>query len=291
MDIGALVNEQYQIIEHIGRGGMADVWSARDQRLRRMVAIKTIASGLGAEIDPVTLFKREAHTIAQMEHPHILPIYDFGEYDNSLYIVMRYVTGGSLEEMLRDGSLPTDEVLRIGEAIAQALDYAHDNKIIHLDLKPPNILLDSSQAPYLADFGLATALDPQGQARNPGSGTLLYMAPEQIISETIDYRADIYSFCVMLFHMLTGQLPFDGTNPLAMAQLQAGDALPDLAQYVADIPQSLSDILRRGTSQNPDDRYDRHMEIMGQFREIVQPSGMVLNQSLNTADKDRKSVV
>ncbi|MEO1289190.1 MAG: serine/threonine-protein kinase, partial [Chloroflexota bacterium] len=218
MDAGALVNEQYKIIEHIGRGGMADVWSARDTRLRRMVAIKTIVAGLSNDIDPVDLFKREAHTIAQMEHPHILPIYDFGEHDNNLYIVMRYVTGGSLEDLLRDGPMPPQEVLRMGDAIAQALDYAHQNNVIHLDLKPPNILLDSSGAPYLADFGLATVLDPEGRARNPGSGTLLYMAPEQMMSDTIDHRADIYAFSIMLYHMLTGILPFDGNVPLSMSQ-------------------------------------------------------------------------
>ena len=111
MDVGALVNGQYTIIEHIGRGGMADVWSARDTRLRRMVAVKTIVAGLSQDIDPVELFKREAHTIAQMEHPHILPIYDFGEYEHNLYIVMRYVTGGSLEDKLRDGAMPPEEVL------------------------------------------------------------------------------------------------------------------------------------------------------------------------------------
>lgn len=276
MDVGALVGEQYKVIEHIGRGGMADVWSARDTRLRRMVAIKTIASGLGQDIDPVQLFEREAQTIAQMEHPHILPIYDFGEYDNSLYIVMRYVTGGSLEEMLREGPMSSDEVLRMGEAIGQALDYAHDNNVIHLDLKPPNILLDSSVSPYLADFGLATVLDPEGRARNPGSGTLLYMAPEQIISETIDHRADIYSFCIMLFHMLTGHLPFEGMSPLAMAQLQSGKSLPDLDEYVSHLPHTLSDLLRLGTTQDPNIRPERHLDIMGQFREIIQPSGITV---------------
>lgn len=274
MDVGSLVNNQYKIIEHIGRGGMADVWSARDTRLRRMVAIKTIVAGLSKDIDPVELFKREAHTIAQMEHPHILPIYDFGEFENNLYIVMRYITGGSLEDKLREGPMSPEDVLRMGDSIGQALDYAHSNHVIHLDLKPPNILLDSSGSPYLADFGLATVLDPEGRARNPGSGTLLYMAPEQMLSDTIDHRADIYSFCIMLYHMLTGHLPFDGNIPLSMSQVQRNIDLPSLRDQVDYLPDDLTDLLRMGTIEDPKFRPETHMEIMDQFRNILQPSGV-----------------
>ena len=179
MDVGVEFG-QYRVIEHIGRGGMADVWSARDKRLNRTVAIKTVARDLSHDMNPVKLFEREAQTIANLEHPHILPIYEFGDYDGQLYIVMRYVSGGSLEDVLEDGPLPPDEVMRLARAVAQALDYAHENKVVHLDLKPSNILLDSYQLPYLADFGLATVMGPEGRAANPGSGTLLYMAPEQL---------------------------------------------------------------------------------------------------------------
>lgn len=273
MDIGAEIKDQYKVVEHIGRGGMADVWSARDQRLRRMVAIKTIAQGMSQDADPVSLFEREAQTIAQMEHPHILPIYDFGEYDNSLYIVMRYVTGGSLEDALVRGPLTVEDTLRIAEAVAKALDYAHDNSVIHLDLKPGNILLDSAGSPYLADFGLATVLDPQGRARNPGSGTLLYMAPEQATSEVVDHRADIYSFCVMLFHMLTGQLPFEGRAPLSIQQIQSNEELPELDEINPNFPIELTDILREGTDVQPEYRPDTHMEIVERLREVLQEAG------------------
>jgi len=277
MDVGALVKEQYQVIEHIGRGGMADVWSARDTRLQRLVAIKTIAHGLSAEMDPVALFEREARTIASMEHPHILPIYDFGEYEANLYIVMRLITGGSLEDSLHNGPLPPEKVLAMGQNIAQALDYAHENNVIHLDLKPPNILLDSSQAPYLADFGLATVLDPEGRARNPGSGTLLYMAPEQLVAETIDHRADIYSFCIMLFHMFTGQLPFDGAQPLAIRQLQANQRIPEVEEFVPELSYQVTDILRLGTAQEANQRPPTHMEIIEQLKEAIQPSSYTVS--------------
>jgi serine/threonine protein kinase len=270
MELGAIIKDQYQVVEHIGRGGMADVWSARDTRLRRMVAIKTIAHGLTQDVDPVQLFEREAQTIARMEHPHILPIYDFGEYDNSLYIVMRYVTGGSLEDRIRGGGMEPREVLRIGRSIAQALDYAHQNNVIHLDLKPPNILLDSSQTPYLADFGLATVLDPEGRAHNPGSGTLLYMAPEQLVAEVIDHRADIYSFAIMLYHMFTGQLPFGGTQPLALKQMQANDYLPDdIIEYNENLPYEVVEILREGTAEKPDHRPSTLLEIIDKLQDAI----------------------
>ena len=277
MEVGITVKNQYQVVEHIGRGGMADVWSARDQRLNRLVAIKTISSSLSTDVDPVALFEQEAQTIAQMEHPHILPIYDFGEYRDSLYIVMRYVTGGSLEDKLEERPLTLLETLQIGENIAKALDYAHQNNVIHLDLKPPNILMDSSGSPYLADFGLATVLDKQGRAQNPGSGTLLYMAPEQLTAEVIDHRADIYSFSIMIFHMLTSTLPFDGMVPLAIKQLQFREELPDLEQFNDDIPFQITDILRQGTAVEAPQRQTSLTQIISQMRDALKASTIDLD--------------
>ncbi|RMG73863.1 MAG: serine/threonine protein kinase [Chloroflexi bacterium] len=279
MDVGVQFN-QYLIVEHIGRGGMADVWSARDQRLNRMVAIKTIAHGLSADANPVQMFKQEAQTIAQMEHPHILPIYDFGEYEGQLYIVMRYVSGGALEGLLRRGPVPIPDALRLGQAVAQALDYAHSRKIVHLDLKPPNILLDSQSSPYLADFGLATVLDAAGKARNPGSGTLLYMAPEQLTSDVIDYRADHYSFALVMFHMLTGELPFEASAPLALRQMQFNDNLPELHTINDSIPAPFTDILRRATAVDPTNRYETLSEMIDEMREVlVDTAGFYLTTS------------
>ncbi len=248
MDVGIEFGN-YRVIEHIGRGGMADVWSARDRRLGRTVAVKTIARNLRSDTSPVELFEHEARTIAALEHPHILPVYEFGDFEGQLYIVMRYVTGGSLEDVVEQGALPVNEVLRITRAVSDALGHAHSNHIVHLDIKPSNILLDSNQAPYLADFGLATMLGPEGRTQNPGSGTLMYMAPEQLTSESIDHRADIYSFCVTLYHLLAGQLPFDATTPLAFKQLQAFDQLPDIAR--SDVPEGVTEILRQGTAMDP----------------------------------------
>ncbi|MFW5692234.1 MAG: protein kinase domain-containing protein [Chloroflexota bacterium] len=288
MDVGVVINH-YEVVEHIGRGGMADVWSARDTKLNRMVAIKTIAHGLSEDADPVGMFKQEAQTIAQMEHPHILPIYDFGEFEGQLYIVMRYVAGGSLEDLLRRGPVPLTEALRMGQSIAQALDYAHSSKIVHLDLKPPNVLLDSHQSPYMADFGLATVLDPEGKASNPGSGTLLYMAPEQLTSDMIDYRADLYSFAIVMFHMLTGELPFEGGTPLALKQMQFHEELPELIELNPTLPAQFTAVLRRATALEPEDRHGSLMEIVEELQAIHMDStgvGMGLAMDLASVEDD-----
>ncbi|MBZ0279794.1 MAG: protein kinase [Anaerolineae bacterium] len=268
MDVGVEFSH-YRVIEHIGRGGMADVWSARDKRLNRTVAIKTIVRGLSTDVEPVKLFEREAQTIAQLEHPHILPIYDFGEYEGQLYIVMRYVTGGSLEDSLSQGPMATEDVLRHARAIAGALDYAHSTNVIHLDLKPSNILMDSNGSPYLADFGLATVLGPEGRAANPGYGTLLYMAPEQLTAGELDHRADIYSFAILVFQMLTGELPFDATTSLALKQLQWQEDLPEVDKLGADLAERLTPVLRRGTALDPINRPDTLMQLVDELEEAL----------------------
>lgn len=291
MDVGVQIN-QYKIIEHIGRGGMADVWSARDTRLNRMVAIKTIAHGLSPDVDSVEMFKQEAQTIARMEHPHILPIYDFGEFEGQLYIVMRFVAGGSLEDMLRRGPLSVEETLRMGRAIAEALEYAHSNKVVHLDLKPPNVLLDNRQSPYLADFGLATVMDLEGKASNPGSGTLLYMAPEQMTSDVVDHHADIYSFCIVLFHMLTGQLPFQGAIPMAIKQVQGRGELPNVTELNASLPTFLNDILKRGTSIEISRRPETVTAILDEITQMLASSTgyvPVLSRLVGGADDESDS--
>lgn len=264
MDVGVEFN-QYRVVEHIGRGGMADVWSARDKRLNRTVAIKTIVRDMSQDTEPVKLFEREAQTIAQLEHPHILPIYDFGDFEAQLYIVMRYVTGGSLEDLLTGGPMSTVDVLRLAKAIAGALDYAHSNNVIHLDLKPSNILMDSNQSPYLADFGLATVLGPEGRAANPGYGTLLYMAPEQLTASSLDHRADIYSFAILVFQMLTGELPFDATTSLALKQLQWQEDLPEVGKLGSDLAEALTPVLRRGTALDVNARPNTLMELVNEL--------------------------
>ncbi|NDJ63018.1 MAG: serine/threonine protein kinase [Chloroflexi bacterium] len=279
MEVGSEFSH-YRVVEHIGRGGMADVWSARDQRLGRTVAVKTVARNLTIQgTNPVTLFEREAQTIAGLEHPYILPIHEFGDYQGQLYIVMRYVSGGSLEDRLEQGPMTLHETIRMGRLIGQALDYAHENKVIHLDIKPSNVLLDTSSLPYLADFGLAAVLGPEGRAANPGSGTLLYMAPEQLTSTELDHRADIYSFGVLIFHMLTGQLPFDAAVSLALRQVQASEVMPDIRAIKTELPGGITELLRGCTHIEPAQRPGTLHDIMNALETIIMPGRAVLDDT------------
>ncbi len=262
----------YTVVEHIGRGGMADVWSARDARLERTVAIKTIMADLSNEQMRLQ-FEHEARIIAALEHSNILPIYDFGEFQRQLYIVMRYVSGGSLLDRIVDrGGLPLDEVIRIGEAVAQALERAHAEHIVHRDLKPANILLDRFGTPYLSDFGLAAVIGA-GDDENITAGTLIYMPPEQMFGQGVDHRADIYAFAITLFQMLTGEFPFEGQGALCLRQAQLGEELPDPRQYRPDLPASVVAILRIATAMDVTARYDRAGLFMAELAAALRGEG------------------
>ncbi|MBN1966250.1 MAG: protein kinase [Anaerolineae bacterium] len=272
MQVGDQIGH-YTVIEHIGRGGMADVWSARDERLHRTVAVKTIAADL-SEARAQEQFQHEARTIAALEHSNILPIYDFGEFQRQLYIVMRYVSGGSLMDRLIEGPLSDAEVVRVGEAIASALERAHAENIVHRDLKPANVLLDRFGVPYLADFGLAVVAGGEGE-EGMSSGTLLYMPPEQVLGEPVDHRADIYAFAIMLFQMLTGEFPFEGKAALCLRQVQEGDELPDPRLYRSDLPGGVVNVLRIATSIDLQARFGSAGLLMTEVLSAMQgPSSM-----------------
>lgn len=265
----------YTVVEHIGRGGMADVWSARDARLERTVAIKTIMADLSNE-QMRAQFEHEARIIAALEHSNILPIYDFGEFQRQLYIVMRYVSGGSLLDRIVDrGGLPDDEVIRIGEAVAQALERAHAEHIVHRDLKPANILLDRFGTPYLSDFGLAAVIGA-GDDENVAAGTLIYMPPEQMFGRGVDHRADIYAFAITLFQMITGEFPFEGQGALCLRQAQFGEELPDPCQYRHDLPPDVTVVLRTATAMDADARYDRATLLMAELAAALRGEGRTI---------------
>lgn len=274
---------QYVLIEQIGQGGQATVWSAEDEQLRRTVAFKTInltmqlqpgviqASTAGATNTPISLeeqirrFRAEARTIADLEHPYILPVYAFGQHEDWLYIVMRYMAGGTLKKLIQQHPLSVEEVIKIAEPLADALDLAHQRSVVHRDIKSVNILLDAQRRPYLADFGLSvTAGESAGTS---GSGTLSYMAPEMLRSDDFDYRADIYSFGILIYEMLTGSPPSVNNQHWNLMQMMSHVELPSSEQ----IPFGVYEVLKRATDADPDVRYSSAAMLIDDLKEFMKP--------------------
>src|SRR5947209_15819703 len=220
----------YKILAPLGQGGMAHVYRARQENLDREVAVKVLPPWYAADRNFVVRFNLEARLVARLSHPNIVTIHDFNESNGHLYIVMQLVDGGTLKHKLdaaRDpsgsgggGALDVGEVDRIFQQLASALTYAHEQGIIHRDIKPVNVLMDRTGRPILSDFGIAKVLaSTKDQLTRPGAGvgTPEYMSPEQCIGGAVDGRADIYALGVMLFEALTGRTPFQGDNYPALA--------------------------------------------------------------------------
>jgi YVTN family beta-propeller protein len=248
--------KQYEIIEQIGKGGMGLVFAARQPAMNRTVAIKVILADFLVSKESRDRFQREVEVIAKLEHPHILPVYDFGEVDGSPYIVMRFLNGGSLQDRLRAQSLSREQLLRSLAQIAEALDYAHERGFVHRDLKPANILYDERGNAYLADFGIAKAATGEQDLTATGGlvGTPAYMSPEQARGDRLDGRSDIYSLAVVAYQALTGQLPFQATTMWGWIDSHLSAPVPSALLTNADLPLMVDDVLQIGLAKKPDDR-------------------------------------
>ncbi|MBN1967395.1 MAG: serine/threonine protein kinase, partial [Anaerolineae bacterium] len=252
----------YTLREKIGAGGMATVYRATDPTTRRDVAIKVMSGAMAAQESLRRRFEREANTLLQLQHPHILPVYDFGEDNGILYIVMRLLDGRSLADLLQGRPVPPPDVARFARQIAGALDYAHARGIIHRDIKPSNILLDGKGKPYLADFGVAFVTDSGSRLTLSGGfvGTAAYASPEQCRGETLDRASDMYSLGVMVFEMLTGQLPFRSTSPLALMKMHMSEALPSPIAINPKLPIGVYAVLSQALAKLPEGRYPSAMK-------------------------------
>jgi serine/threonine protein kinase len=248
---------RYEIKAEIGRGGMATVYHAYDPRFEREVAIKVLPREMLHDPQFRTRFEREAKTIAMLEHPAIVPVYDFGEEDGQPYFVMRYMTGGSLSERLKNGPLPLKEAARILEHIAPALDEAHAKGIIHRDLKPGNILFDQYNEPYISDFGIAKFAASQTNVTGSAIvGTPAYMSPEQAQGEgSVDGRSDIYGLGVILFEMLTGIQPYQGNTPMSVVVKHITEPVPHILDVLPSLPPALETVIEKAMAKDRDQRF------------------------------------
>ncbi|CAG0956397.1 MAG: protein kinase [Anaerolinea sp.] len=258
----------YEVNEMIGRGGMAEVYKGRHTRLDRVVAIKVLSPGLASDPDFRMRFEREARAIAALKHPNIVGVFDFGDLDEMYYMVMEYVPGETLSRFMQlSAPLPAAQVRVLAKDVAHALDYAHGQGFVHRDVKPSNVMLEPVTADstndlglraILTDFGIAKLLKASGsKTRNEGiTGTLDYMAPEQIRSSAdVDGRADVYALGVVVFQMLTGQLPFPGDHPGAVMLGHLQTMPPDPRTLVSDIPEYTAKAVLRALAKDPDDRF------------------------------------
>jgi serine/threonine-protein kinase len=256
----AVVGDHYQLEGEIGRGGMSVVYKARDLRLKRPVALKVLPPELAHDPAVATRFTREAQTSAHLSHAHIVPIYDVGEGNGIAYFVMGLITGGNLASLLaREPRQPIEEVRRLVWEVADALAYAHLRGVIHRDIKPDNILLDSDTGrAMVTDFGIARAVEANTRLTVTGIavGTPTYMSPEQAVGEReIDGRADIYSLGVVAYQMLTGRVPFSAGNSMALLLKHVGERPRPIAELRPDVPATLRDAIERALAKEPDDRW------------------------------------
>ena len=257
----ALINiGRYTLQGQLGSGGMATVYRGFDPRLARDVAVKLL---LGDIHDDPTLrdrFEREAHTIARLEHPAIVPVYDFGEDQGQLFLVMRLMTGGSLQERLRKGHLPATDVSRIVSRLADALDTAHAMGVIHRDLKPGNILFDEYGNPMISDFGIAKLALDAGAATLTQTGSIVgtpaYMSPEQVRGDSdIDRRSDLYSFGIIVYEMLTGRPPFRADTPYGLLMQHVTAPIPRVLDTNPMLPLAVQAVVERALAKDRNDRF------------------------------------
>jgi beta-lactam-binding protein with PASTA domain len=263
-----LVGGRYQLTEQIGRGGMAEVWSARDTRLGRSVAVKLLRTDLARDPSFQARFKREAQSSASLNHPAIVSVYDTGE-DTALdpygapapqpYIVMEQVHGRTVKQILQESSpLDIDDAMRITAGVLDALQYSHRGGIIHRDIKPGNVMVDDAGEVKVMDFGIARAIADTSATMtgtNAVLGTAQYLSPEQARGETVDERSDLYSAGCLLFELLTGRPPFVGENALALAYQHVGETPPPPSSINPDVPGDLDNVVLHALAKSREDRY------------------------------------
>jgi len=286
--LGGQTLGQYQLVERLGRGGMATVYKAYQPSLDRYVAVKVLSTLLAQDPDFTARFQREARAIANLNHPNILPVYDYGQERELIYIVMRYVEGGTLQDMLGQ-SLDLDTTVEIIAQVGGALDYAHQRGLVHRDVKPSNVLMAEGIWALLSDFGLVRMTRTSTRITKTGvtMGTPAYISPEQAQDRDVDGRSDIYSLGVVLFEMLTGRVPFEGDTSLVVLLKHLTDPPPPPREINADIPESVERVVLKALAKNPVDRFQWAGEMVTALQKAV-AGGPVVTAAISLADERRR---
>ncbi|MCB0033488.1 MAG: protein kinase [Anaerolineales bacterium] len=264
---------RYEIKQLLGRGGMASVYLAHDPHFERDVAIKILPREFLHDPQFLTRFRREAKTIASLDHPAIVPVYDYGEDDGQPFLVMRYMAGGSLSEHLHLRPISLAEAITITRRVASALDEAHQKGLVHRDLKPGNVLFDQRSDAFLSDFGIVKITEATASFTGTGViGTPAYMSPEQVHGDQeMDGRSDIYTLGIMLYQMLTGELPYKADTPAKQMMAHILDPIPDIKQKRPDLPPGFNQVLSKAMAKKPDERFNTASLMVDELETITNP--------------------
>src|SRR4051812_18163641 len=266
---GELVANRYELLEVVGTGGMSSVYRALDTLLERHVALKVLHPHYGDDAEYVERFRREARSVAQLSHPNIVTVIDRGESDGSQYIVFEFVDGESLKQLVdRSGPLPARRAIELGLQMAEALAFAHQHGLVHRDVKPQNVLINGDGEAKVTDFGIARSLDVEHGVTQTGTvlGTSNYLSPEQARGQAVTPATDVYSLGVVLFEVLTGEVPFPGENFVAVAMKHINEPPPSLLEKRPDVPVRLVYAIERALAKDPADRFPSMEALAAELR-------------------------
>ena len=292
-----VIADRYEVVSHIGQGGMADVFLAVDTILNRQVAIKILRADLSTDAVSILRFEREAQAAAALAHPNIVEIYDVGDYKGHHYIVMEYVTGKTLKQVIRSrGPLVNEEAVDIMKQLCSAISEAHSRGIIHRDIKPQNVIVKADGSIKILDFGIATAKGSmQLTQANNVMGSVHYLAPELAKGEAASPQSDIYALGIVLYEMLAGDVPFKADQAVQIALKHMREPMPDVRLINASVPQSIANVITRATAKDPNNRYGSCREMLQDISTCLRPERLnerklVLHEGIQKQKKEQTNV-
>lgn len=292
-----VIADRYEVVSHIGQGGMADVFLAVDTILNRQVAIKILRADLSTDAVSILRFEREAQAAAALAHPNIVEIYDVGDYKGHHYIVMEYVTGKTLKQVIRSrGPLVNEEAVDIMKQLCSAISEAHSRGIIHRDIKPQNVIVKADGSIKILDFGIATAKGSmQLTQANNVMGSVHYLAPELAKGEAASPQSDIYALGIVLYEMLAGDVPFKADQAVQIALKHMREPMPDVRLINASVPQSIANVITRATAKDPNNRYGSCQEMLQDISTCLRPERLnerklVLHEDIQKQKKEQTNV-